>query len=209
MATGTSRLPAVCLAAGAALAAGGCGASGGAGHGAASSTQSPKALAAGDRTDPFTALRAGAAPASWGIARIGAGGALFYPPGWRLDRGDAGTATAILSEARGGILGYLNLTPRQGNETLSNWASFRVSHNVAEGERDVKLEQAAYGVRFRTGRGTCVRDSYTTASRARFIELACLVRGARATSVVVGAAPPRAWTATSPLLYRSIAAFIT
>jgi hypothetical protein len=92
---------------------------------------------------------------------------------------------------------------------LADWASFRVRHNVAEGERNVTSEDAAYGVRFRTGSGSCVRDSYTTVSRARFIELACLVKGARATSVIVGAAPPRAWNLTSPLLFRALSALIT
>jgi hypothetical protein len=107
------------------------------------------------------------------------------------------------------IVGYLNLTPRQSSETLSNWASFRVAHNAAEGDRGVRREEVAYGVRFRTGTGTCVRDSYTTSSRARFIELACLVRGTRATSVIVGAAPPRTWSAVSPVLDRAISALVT
>jgi hypothetical protein len=199
-------LSAVCLA-GVALVAGGCGASGTTRSGVAFSSQ-PLPVKAGKRADPFTALRAGAPPATWGVARIPTGGALYYPPGWRLARGDVGTVTAILLEARHRIAGYLNLTPRQGTETLADWASFRVSHNIAEGEREVTLEGAAYGVRFRTGSGTCVRDSYTTSSRARFIELTCLVRGDRATSVIVGAAPPRAWTLTSPLLYRAISALI-
>jgi hypothetical protein len=200
-------LSAVCLT-GVALAAGGCGASGATRSGVASSSQ-PLPVKAGKRADPFTALRAGAPPATWGVARIPTGGALFYPPGWRLARGDVGTATAIRLGARHRIVGYLNLTPRQSTETLADWASFRVSHNVAEGNRDVKLEGVAYGVRFRTGSGTCVRDSYTTSSHARFIELACLVRGARATSVIVGAAAPQAWTLTAPLLYRAISALIT
>src|SRR6202035_3057154 len=148
-------------------------------------------------------------PANWAVARIGAGAALYYPPGWRLAAGDAGTATAVLTDARRQLVGYLNLTPRQGSETLSDWASFRVAPNVAEGDRDVKREAVAYGVGFRTGTATCVRDSYTTVSRARFIELACIVRGTRATSVIVGAAPPRAWALTSPLLYRAISAVVT
>jgi hypothetical protein len=143
------------------------------------------------------------------VARISGGAVLYYPPGWRLAHGDAGTATAVLVDARQRIVGYLNLTPRQGSETPADWASFRISHNMGEGERDVTREETAYGVRFRTGTGTCVRDSYTTVSRARFIELACLVSGARATTVIVGAAPPRSWTLLSPLLYRAISALVT
>jgi len=209
METGTSRVGAAVCLAGLALTAVGCGASGGRRRATPSSTRPPLAFRPGARAGAFATLRAGAAPPTWRVARISAGGALYYPPGWRLAPGDAGTATAVLLDARRRTVGYLNLTPRQGGETLADWTSFRVSHNVAEGERDVKSEAAARGVRFRTGIGACVRDSYTTISHTRFIELACLVRGARTTSVIVATAPPRAWRQTSPLLFRAIAALIT
>jgi hypothetical protein len=207
METGTCRLAAVCLA-GLALAAGGCGASGGARRDMTSSTQRSVRSNAGSRPGTSAALRAGPPPASWGVARVSAGGALYYPPGWRLARGDVGTATAVLVDAGQRILGYLNLTPRRGGETLANWPTFRISHNIAEGERDVRREGTVYRVRFRTGIGTCVRDSYATVSSARFIELACLIRGLRAPTVIVGAAPPASWTRVSPLLYRAISALI-
>jgi hypothetical protein len=54
-----------------------------------------------------------------------------------------------------------------------------------------------------------VRDSYTTVTHARYVEIACLVAGQRATSVIVGAAPPNAWSQVSPLLERAISAFET
>jgi hypothetical protein len=206
MGTGTCRVAAVCLA-GLAIAAGGCGAFGGVRRDTVSSTQ-PSASKAGGPNGTFAALHAGPPPPGWGVARIATGGALAYPPGWRLARGDAGTATAVLVDARQRILGYLNLTPRQGGETLANWPTFRISHNIAEGERDVRREGTVYRMRFRTGIGTCVRDSYSTVSGARFIELACLIRGVRAPTVIVGAAPPASWTLVSPLLYRAISALI-
>jgi hypothetical protein len=68
---------------------------------------------------------------------------------------------------------------------------------------------AATGLRFRSGRGSCVRDAYTTTTSAQFIEIACLVRGPRVASVIVGAAPPQTWTRMSPLIERAISALTT
>jgi hypothetical protein len=157
----------------------------------------------------FAWLRPSPAPAGWQVARIATGAVMLYPPGWRLVAGDTGTATAVLQNAHQAFLGYLNLTPRQGDETLRSWATFRVAHNVREGDRGVRTLAAAKGLRFRSGRGTCVRDAYATASGARFIELACLVAGAKATSVIVGAAPPHVWPQMSPVIERAIAVFTT
>jgi hypothetical protein len=134
---------------------------------------------------------------------------LSYPPNWRREISDAGTATSVIKDRRGAFLGYLNLTPRQGAESLANWSSFRITHNAAEGDRHVVRLAAASGLRFLTGTGSCVRDSYTTSSGAHFIELACIVAGTRATSVIVGAAPPRAWSRMSPRIERAISAVVT
>jgi hypothetical protein len=54
-----------------------------------------------------------------------------------------------------------------------------------------------------------VRDRYTTSSGARYIELACLVKGATATSVIVAASPPGALAQISPELYRALSAVTT
>lgn len=91
-------------------------------------------------------------------------------------------------------------------ERLANWAAFRLGHNAAEGDRAIVRIAAASGLRFRTGPGSCVIDSYSTATAARFTEIACLVAGPRAASVVVGAAPPSAWAATAPTIERAISA---
>ena len=148
-------------------------------------------------------------PAGWGTARIATGAVMPYPPGWHRVSGDVGTATAVFQDADHNFLGYLNLTPRQGDETLRGWASFRVKHNVGEGDRAVRTLASASGLRFRSGRGSCVDDSYTTGSGARFVELACLVAGRNVTSVIVGAAPPREWVRMSPLIELAISAFTT
>ncbi len=204
MGMATSRSLAAVLACTAAVATG-CGASG-----KASSMATAKVeVAAGRGAEGLPALRAQRAPGSWGAARISTGALLSYPPGWRLSRGDRGTATAVASDPEGRIAGYLNLTPRQSRETLSDWTSFRIRHNIQEGERNVTREGARVDLRFLNGRGTCVRDSYTTVTGARYIELACLVRGSAASSVIVGAAPPRDWSTISPVLERAIAALVT
>lgn len=150
-----------------------------------------------------------AAPATWHVARIPAGAALYYPPGWQRAGGDPGTATAVLRDGRGRLVGYLNATPRQSTETLGDWARFRVAHNRQEGNRDVTSEAAVGNVAFRGASGTCVRDRYTTTARISYIEVACLVAGKRASSVIVAAASSDRWSELAPLLYRAIAAFST
>lgn len=134
---------------------------------------------------------------------------MAYPPGWHLVAGDAGTATAVLRGPQREFLGYLNLTPRQGEESVSDWTAFRIAHNAREGDRHVTTLAADHRLRVRSGRGACVRDEYATATGARYIEIACLVAGARATSVIVGAAPPQAWARISPSIERAISAFTT
>jgi hypothetical protein len=51
-----------------------------------------------------------------------------------------------------------------------------------------------------------VRDSYTTAKGNRFVEVACLISGRRASSVIVAAAPPAQWASQWPTLQRAIEA---
>jgi hypothetical protein len=132
------------------------------------------------------------------------GAALPYPPGWRRIRSDPGTATAAAFGNDGRYIGYLNLTPRQGGETLSNWARFRVAHNADEHERNVTRLAAATRLRFGSGTGSCLRDTYTTTTGAQYVELACLVAGRKASVVVVGASPPQAWGKIAPLIERAI-----
>ena len=133
------------------------------------------------------------APASWPRIRIPSGAELVYPPGWHPAHGDSGTATAVRLDASGHFRGYLNLTPRQGNERLASWPSFRVDHERDEGDRSITPMARDTTVHFRAGRGSCVQDRYVTRTGARYVELACLVLGSRTASVIVGAAPPDDW----------------
>ncbi len=194
MAMGPSR-PAL-LALAAALAVAGCG---GAQHGSGHA-----------RAGGFDWLRPAPPPAGWTVAHLRSGAAgLAYPPAWRAIPTDPGTVSAALLGPRGRIRGYLNATPQSGAETLANWSRFRPAHNHEEGDRSVVTDASATHLRFRgAATGSCVVDHYATVS-SHYREIACLVRGARATTVVVAAAMPQDWGRLAPVLQRAVASFST
>ena len=153
----------------------------------------------------FSWLRPAAAPAGWQHATTPSGASVAFPPGWHTIRTDAGTISAAPRGSAGVFGGYLNATPQSGPETLANWRSFRVAHVAGEGARRVRLEASASGLRFATGQGSCVIDSYST-SAARFREIACIVAGSH-TTVIVAAAPVARWAQVAPQLERAVASF--
>jgi hypothetical protein len=158
----------------------------------------------------FSWLNPEVAPAGWSTAKLpGSAARLPAPPDWLSEHGDAGTRTEVLRTRSGRIAGYLNATPRQGTESLRNWAEFRVDHNRDEGDRQVRLLADATGLRFRSATGSCVLDSYRTESGHPYRELACIVSGRSATTVIVGAAPPDRWDAEAPTLEQAIDSFTT
>src|SRR6478736_5233182 len=125
----------------------------------------------------FRWLQPQPAPHAWKLARLPSGAAsVGYPRSWRPIRTDAGTASVALIE-------------HVGDE---------------EHTKDVRLIASAHGLRFRSGKGSCVIDSYPT-SRTRYREIACLVAGTRTTSVVVGAAPTAIWAQQAKTIQRAIA----
>jgi len=157
----------------------------------------------------FAWLTPAAAPTGWTVAHLPSGRAsLAYPPSWRSIHTDPGTFSAALMGRHGTIRGYLNATPQQGAETLANWARFRPDHNKDEGDFNVVTEASALGLNFRTGSGSCVMDHYATV-RAHYREIACLVHGSRANTVVVGATLPRDWARLGPQVERAISSLAT
>jgi len=159
------------------------------------------------KTSQFAWLRPSAAPRDWLVGRLPSRTAtLAYPRGWSAIRTDPGTFSAALLGPHGRIRGYLNATPLSGPETLANWSSFRVAHNREEGDRQVVRESFASGLRFQSGTGSCVVDRYATIT-SHYREIACIVRGTRATTVVVAAAQPGDWTRLAPQLRRAVASF--
>jgi hypothetical protein len=190
------------------LAAAVAGATGGRGPGAVG--RRDPSLPAKLHTSSFAWLQPSVAPADWSVSRLPRSPArLPEPGGWRREDGDAGTRTAVLRTRSGQIAGYLNATPRQGVESLRNWAAFRVAHNREEGDREVRLLAGATGLRFRSATGSCVLDSYRTESGHRYREVACIVAGRSATTVIVGAAPPHRWNAEAPTIQQAIDSFTT
>ena len=156
---------------------------------------------------PFAWLRPASPPAGWHVARTPDGAALAYPPGWTAIKTDPGSASVAVRDSAGRIDGYLNVTPKQGAETLANWSRFRPRKNHAEGARNVRLLAATSAADFRSARGSCVIDTYTT-SLTTYKEIACLVSGPRSSDVVVAAAPARLWRERSAELERSVASFV-
>jgi hypothetical protein len=188
-----------------ALAATGCG--GGYSGGSSRSTSAPQATS---QARAFAWLRPSPPPRAWQTSQLPGGVArLAYPLGWQSIRSDPGTVSAAVRAPTEEIRGYLNATPRQGAETLSNWGSFRLDHNRDEGDVDVKPVASATNLRFRGGHGSCVIDTYTSSTGRSYREVACIVAGARATTVVVGAAPPAQWSRQGPALERAISSFLT
>ena len=161
----------------------------------------------GRASDPFAWLKPGSPPSGWKIARIRGGAALAYPPGWTPIRSDPGTASLALLGTGERIDGFLNATPKQGPETLADWSRFRPGHNRDEGDRRVRVLAATTDGRFRSGRGACVIDIYTT-SKASYREIACLVSGPGSSAVVVAAAPTAMWGRRAATLERAVSSFV-
>jgi hypothetical protein len=156
---------------------------------------------------PFAWLHPAAPPAAWKLARIPAGASFSYPPDWRPVKTDPGTASVALIGSGDRFDGFLNATPKSGTETAANWSRFRPDHNRGEGNRNVRLLASAQNLTFRSGRGSCVIDTYTT-SKATFREIACLVSGPDATAVMVAAAPNAAWERQAATLERAVSSFV-
>jgi hypothetical protein len=185
--------------------ASGSGATGSSGSAAA---HSRVAAPAGSRPAGRAALdwfRAGPAPADWHQVTLPGGGAvLSYPPSLSPMTGDKGTVSEGFTRS-GRVLVYLNVTPRQGDETLSGWAHFRVGHLTDDDASSARPDGAAGGLRFRGGPGSCVVDDYVTRLHANhYREIACFVRGAHASSVVVAATPAADWARYGSLLERAV-----
>jgi len=174
------------------------------------SRRSLTAKPAAGATQAFSWLRPAPAPRGWHTAALPSGAARFaYPSDWRLIRTDPGTVTAALHDADGDIAGYLNATPQQGEETLANWSDFRPDHNRDEGDVDLRTIAAASDLRFRAGHGSCLIEDYRTSSAHPYREIACIVSGSKATTVIVGAAPPDQWSRQAPAIERAISSFRT
>ena len=162
-------------------------------------------------TAGFGWFRPGLAPRAWLRASLpGQRATLAYPGSLRPMQGDPGTVTVGSTSRTGAVLVYLNVTPRQGDETLRDWPSFRVDHLREEGQTAVHVDGVSPPLSFRGGQGRCVIDSYTTKvhhHHHHYREIACYVQAAHAASVLVAATPAAAWQATAALLERVVSSY--
>jgi hypothetical protein len=148
-------------------------------------------------------------PASWVRLIVPSGlGTLSSPPGFRTVDGDPGTLSVALLNSAGTYLGYLNVTPRQGPETLQDWPAFRLTHLGGDDAVSVHEDAAVRSVRTAAAVRSCVVDDYvTTAGHHQYHEVACYVTSGSVGSVVVAATPSgdpgRVWTQ----LERAVAAY--
>jgi hypothetical protein len=160
----------------------------------------------GRASGPFAWLHPAAAPVGWRVARTAGGANFAFPPRWRAIKTDPGTASVALLGTGGQIDGFLNATPTQGGETLVNWGRFRPRHNGREGDRHVRVVAATENARFRSGRASCVIDTYET-SKAHYREIACIASDASSSAVVVGATLSALSGHQTATLERAIATF--
>jgi hypothetical protein len=134
-------------------------------------------------------------------------GTVSVPPGFRAAAGDRGTLTAVLVEPSGTYLGYLNATPRQGDERLHDWPQFRIQHLRADDASSAR-EDAAVLVRTGSSLRSCVVDDYVTrVDGHHFHEVACLVVRHSAGSVIVAATPSGDPAHVWAVLQRAVAAY--
>jgi hypothetical protein len=148
-------------------------------------------------------------PATWARLTVPSGlGTLSSPPGFRTVAGDPGTLSVALRNSAGTYLGYINVTPRQGPETLQDWAAFRITHLRGDDAVSVHEDAAVQSVRTAAAVRSCVIDDYvTTVGHHHFHEVACYVMKGSLGSVVVVATPSgdpaHVWTQ----LERAVAAY--
>jgi hypothetical protein len=151
----------------------------------------------------------GPAPGAWLQASLtGQRATLSYPGSLHPMHGDDGTVTVGSTARSGSVLVYLNVTPKQGDESLGNWTGSRLEHLRGDGQYQVRLDGASPALHFRGGPGRCVIDNYTSKiHNNHYDEIACIVQGAHATSVLVAASPTAAWQANHALLEKVVSSY--
>jgi hypothetical protein len=156
----------------------------------------------------FGWLRPSEPPQDWIRAEPASGGAtLSYPSSFTTVKADTGAVSVAVTSSSPAYSAYLNVTPQQSTETLSNFATFRIGR-LSEENLDVHEEAAKEAVDFRGGTGTCVVDDYTTrVGHNNYREIACLVSGRHGSYVIVAAALHDQWKKWSTALQQAVATF--
>ena len=83
-----------------------------------------------------------------------------------------------------------------------------MEHLREDGQSAVHLDGVSGPLSFRGGHGRCVIDNYTTDEHHNhYNEIACIVQGAHATSVLVAATSTSAWQANRALLEKVVSSY--
>ena len=135
------------------------------------------------------------------------GATLSYPSSFTTVRADSGEVSVAVATGSPAFPAYLNVTPQQGAEKLSDFPAFRVDR-LSDENVDVHEDAAKKAVDFRGGTGTCVVDDYTTrVGHNHYQEIACLVAGRHGSYVIVAATLTDQWTKWSAALRQAVATF--
>jgi hypothetical protein len=133
---------------------------------------------------------------------------MAYPPSARPIQADRGAVAVAQRGARGDFALYLNATPKQGDESLANWTTFRLAHQADESS-SVTLVATATGITFTGGQGSCVMDDYTSRHGSHpYREIACFVAGQHGSSVLVAATSTEHWRTERATLQSAVEAYI-
>jgi hypothetical protein len=156
----------------------------------------------------FKGITPGQPPPDWGQVTTPSGDAtLAYPLSFRPVRSDPGSVTVAAGTAPHAYDGYLNVTPRQGDEQLHGFAAFRLDR-LRDEDTAVHEIAASENVAFLGAVGSCVNDDYRTrVGDNHYEELACLIVGRRSEYVIVASARFREWNRFAPTLRTALAVF--
>ncbi len=148
------------------------------------------------------------APASWHSVAPASGGALLYfPSSFKVVHADPGAVSLAIGTTTARYEAYLNVTPREGAETLGHFPDFRLDV-LDDDDVAVHEETSTTNAKYKGGRGSCVMDDYVTrVGSNHYREIACLVVGRHAGYVIVAAVLYRDWNAFAPVLRRELEAF--
>ena len=163
--------------------------------------------AAGSRATSFRWFSPAAAPATWKHRALPPDAGILYYPAAFVDGHDK---DGVARERLGGhssVLDYLDVSPKQGPESLRDWPSYRLE--IVRGEsNDVHEDGHAFGLPFRGGTGSCVLDDYRTrVENHHYREIACFVQGQKHATVLIAAALASEWARAEQTLERAVDAY--
>jgi len=163
--------------------------------------------AAGTRAVGFRWFAAAPAPATWAHRSLPPGAGILSYPATFVSGTDRDGISRERLDRHGTVLVYLDVSLKQGTETLHDWPSYRIG--VVRGEsNDVHEDGHAFGLSFRGGRGSCVLDDYRTrVENHHYREIACFVQGRRHASVLIAAALESQWARAVKTLERAVDAY--